>query len=87
LPVNLVRYEAPSAAAGVDVAGDGEGRDGDRRRRGEPRLVTRVLRCAGNESQAPAVVVNNQGDVVGVVERRGRPVVDGGVEPPRRRGL
>src|SRR4029077_6713945 len=59
----------------------------DRRAGGEPGLEVEELRFAVRKAKPPAVVVDHDLDVVGVVERRRTAVERGLVElPPRRRG-
>ena len=74
--------ERPVRVPARELLGVGEGRDGravgiafqrdrghiDRRRDGEPLLQFVVLRLALGQAQAPAVVVDHDGDVVRIVE-------------------
>ena len=71
----------------VEVAADGDGRNGDGRLGGEALFVGVVTGFAGGEAQPPPVVVDDDVGVVGVVERRRGQVVGGVVEVPQRGGV
>ena len=70
----------------VEVAGDGDRRNGDRGPAGERPLEPEVALLALREAQPPAVVVDHDVDVVRVVERRRGAVEGGVVDVPLRRG-
>src|SRR5215210_4394358 len=54
----------------VGITFEGDGRDTDRRSRGEPFLQFIILPLAVGQTEPPAVIVNNDVDVIRVVERR-----------------
>jgi hypothetical protein len=62
----------------VGVAFESDGGDGDARERGEARLDLVQGSLAGRQSEPPPIVVDGDGYVVGVVERR-RAALEGGV--------
>jgi hypothetical protein len=92
-PVRIGAGELAGIGTGVRMGGavgvalQGDGRDGDRRPSGEPLLQLVVCRLAVGQAQPPAVVVDHDRDVVGVVEGR-RAAIEGGVVkgPLGRRG-
>src|SRR5690242_12315547 len=62
----------------VGITFERDGGDGDARERGQSRLHLVELRLAGGEAEPPPVVVDGDGYVVGVVQRR-RAAFEGGV--------
>src|SRR5215470_11877284 len=69
----------------VGVTFHGDGRNGNDRRFREALFDVVVLALTVCESEAPAIVVNDDGDVVGIVECRGAAVVRGVAKVPLRR--
>src|SRR5258706_2771132 len=69
----------------VGVTFRGDGGHGDNRRFRQLPFQLVVLRFAFRKALAPAVIVNNDVDVVGVVERFGAAIKRGIVEVPLRR--
>ena len=70
----------------VGVAFEGDGRHGDDGRLGQSALQRVVLRLAVAQADPPAVVVDHDRHVIGVVERGGAALERGVVEVPLRRG-
>jgi hypothetical protein len=56
----------------IEIAGDGDRGYGDARTREDFLLEVAVLRFAVGDTQSPAIVVNDDLDVIGIVERRRR---------------
>jgi hypothetical protein len=67
LPENLFRYDVPSMA-GPSVTGDVDRGHRDDRRCGQSLLKCVILRLAVGQTQPPSVVVDHDGDVIGVGE-------------------
>ena len=70
----------------IGVAFKGDGGHGDGGEFGQPLFQFVVFRLARSQTKPPAIVVDHDGDMVGVVEGR-RAALEGGViEIPLRRG-
>src|SRR6266536_626599 len=63
-----------------------DGRDSDYRRFGKPLFQIVVFRLAVCEPKPPAIVMDNDGDVIGIIEGRRGAIELGVVEVPLRRG-
>src|SRR5262249_27002795 len=70
----------------IGVALERDGRDGDHRSVGKLLFQLVVFRLAFSQSEPPAIVVDDDRNVVGIVERRGTAIEGGIVEIPLRRG-
>ena len=70
----------------VGIAFERNGRHGYDRKCSETLLQLGVLRLAVGEAEAPAVIVDDDVDVIGIVEGRGAAVEGGVIELPLRRG-
>src|SRR5262249_50083653 len=68
----LLRVRGAVRERFVEVAADGHGGNGDLRSLEEPLLQRVVAALVVGEAEAPAVIVDDDGDVVRVRERRGR---------------
>ena len=72
----------------IGITFKGDRRHGDDRTFGKPILQIIVLRVAFGQADSPAVVMDHDGDVVRVVERRRGAIERGIIElPPRRSDL
>ena len=69
----------------IGVAFHCDRRNGDDRRSSEPFLQSVIFRLAFRQSEAPAIIVNHDGDVIGIVERRRGAIECRIVEVPFRR--
>ncbi len=91
VPVLIFTGESFGVGGGVWVGSTiGIPFKGDRRRLndgrlGEPFFVAVVFGLALREPEAPAIVVNDDGDVIGVVERSGAAIEGRVIEGPFRR--
>ena len=70
----------------IGVAFERDGGHGNHRSGGESLFQIVILRFTVRQSQPPAVIVDDDGDVVGVVERGGAALERGIVKFPLRRG-
>jgi hypothetical protein len=68
----------------VEVTRDGDGRHRHDRALRELRLETVELSLAIGEALSPAIVVDDDGDVIRVIERRGRAIERRVIEAPLR---
>ena len=71
----------------VEVAADRDRRHGNRRASSQLAVEVVVLRFALCQTKPPAIVVDDDVDMIRIGERRGRAVIGGVVELPRRRRL
>src|SRR5262245_28082980 len=69
----------------IGIAFERNRRDGDLRRTGKPLFQLIVFRFAFGQSEAPAVIVDHDGNVIWVVEGHGAAIERGIVEVPFRR--
>src|SRR5207253_9066882 len=72
----------------VRVTFEGDRRDADRRKLSEPCFEVVVFALALRQAESPAIVVDDDGNMIGVIKRR-RAAIEGGVIeiPLRRRDL
>lgn len=70
----------------VGVAFEGDGRNGDDGKFGQPLFQFVVFRLARGQTKPPAIIVDHDGDMVGVVEGRRAALESGVIEIPLRRG-
>src|SRR5947209_2013008 len=82
-PGELLRIGARLWMRGaIGVALERDGRRADHRRLGEPVLERLILCLAIGQAEAPAVVVDRDRHMVGVLECHGAAIESGGVEVP-----
>src|SRR4051812_2912941 len=69
----------------IEITRDGDRRDADRRTARERPLEIVIARLALPEAEPPAIVMNDDRDVIGIVERLRRAIEGRAVERPQRR--
>src|SRR5262249_60793671 len=69
----------------IGMAFEGDGGHGDDRSLGEPLFNLVVLRLPFSQSKPPAIIMNRDGDVIRVLERRRAAIKGGVIEIPFRR--
>jgi len=91
-PVRIFAGEFPGIGIGVrmrcavGVAFKRNGGHGDARAFGKPFIQIVIFGIAFSQAEPPAIIMNYDGDMIGVVERRSRAIERGIIKLPLRRG-